>query len=210
MNSRFGNRHRAIKRCRPAETPTATPAAIPAEASIRLLRAQVLPGGTVRRFFSVDLSNLKPSEGDVLTKLAAPRSGRRILKEFTLSEISAVDGPANEHARAAILKSTHRQPDPAPVVFNSLDEAIIHLQKLHGRVGGLRRAREIFPEAVEKFRGGDDSSPVMATSSDPIRSFDALVEKLRADDPHLSRTAALVKARAAHPDAFAAAYGEAV
>jgi hypothetical protein len=132
---------------------------------------------------------------------AAPAKKR--LTGLSIHEISAVTSPANEHARATILKSA----GPTPLSFATLDDAISFLTKSGAsRLDAYRKAGSMYPELVSKLNDQPSPRPTrtITKADDAMRSLDMAATALRAADPKLSRTEAMEKARREHPDLYAA------
>jgi hypothetical protein len=85
---------------------------------------------------------------------------RRILHKINLTEISAVDNPAQEHARMVIMKrvdpnDTRRTRQEEPTM--SFDSEVTKIMKRDSvtRSVAMTRARREHPDAWDAYRSGD-------------------------------------------------------
>lgn len=137
---------------------------------------------------------------------------RRIMREFRIDELSAVDRPAQEHAKMAILKSADSEQEytemNTAVSFKSFAEAVQYLNDLGGsRTDALRKAARRFPQ-LRKQMNDDAVSAAgelhkQAAPSPAVTRFTDLVAKI-ATDRHVSRSAAMALAKREYPQEFAA------
>lgn len=148
---------------------------------------------------------------------------KRIMKDFAISEISAVDRPAQAGAVAVFIKR-HEQESKMelrkvtrdePISFPTLEAAMDHLLKSHGmsRSSAMSTAAREHPDLLAKYqREGEDRIAKAADAGKPqpvskaVMEFDDRVEQI-AKGRGLPRHQAMKKARERYPDEFAAAYG---
>lgn len=128
---------------------------------------------------------------------------RRIVHEFEIEETSSVDMPAQEHALARIMKRGREAPQKgAPDM--SFMEKVEQIRRVDecGRLAAMQKARRLYPQAFEAYR----TLEIEKAAAPPPRedSFMATVDRLRAEQPGLSRCAAMQKARRLYPQAFEA------
>ncbi len=134
----------------------------------------------------------------------------RIMNQFRIDELSAVDDPAQEHARVAIMKRDGAVP-ATPEGFAKAVAAIMARDRCL-RSDAMVRAAHEHPEAVAALRKAAPAEAEEAEGPDEDeragarRIFAAKVRELAARD-QLGQASAMIRARAQHPDEFAAAYG---
>ena len=71
--------------------------------------------------------------------MSTPNRKRRIMREFSIEELSAVDKPAQAHARMTIMKRDSSEDEKMdfqkiidqPRAFDSFEEAVEHLKTVH-------------------------------------------------------------------------------
>jgi hypothetical protein len=149
---------------------------------------------------------------------------KRIMREFTISEISAVDRPAQTHAVKTLMKRADKQEHDDMQIqkidndevasFDTLDEAVRHLEKLHpSRSAAMSAAAERYPELVKRFNSegveiakaaADALAPRSITKAE--QDFELAVDEIVKRDK-CPRSDAMSKARTEHPDAFRAYQG---
>jgi len=166
----------------------------------------------------------------------ATQPKRRIMHEFSIHEISAVDSPAQKGARVAIMKRDDGKgepfrkvspppaaveqefasrlakviPEPKPEGFSSLESAIEALIKRgSSRTAAMSEARQRFPELFAKFQGDGrpPSKPPREAMQKAVTQFAELVAAIARQDGK-GKAAAMSQARKRHPEAFAKAYGD--
>jgi hypothetical protein len=143
---------------------------------------------------------------------------KRILRQFRLDEISAVDKPAVEGALALIMKqrSDVRQTD-APADFDSAVSLIqkrdncprhLAMSKARGEYGRLYSAYQLEGERtfIAKQAEAEAAEKAARRRSPAIREFDDAVEEFAARR-RISRHHAMRIVRESRPELFAAAYG---
>lgn len=148
---------------------------------------------------------------------------KRIMKDFAISEISAVDRPAQAGAVAVFMKRHEKESEmqlrkancDEPVSFPTLEAAMDHLLKTHGmsRSSAMSTAAREHPDLLAKYqREGEDQIAKAAEAPKPqllskaMMEFEDRVEQI-AKGRGLPRHQAMKKARERYPDEFAAAYG---
>lgn len=133
---------------------------------------------------------------------------RRIMKEFVIREVSAVDRPCQEHARAVILKRDDEQQEhnmgfekitrvgftrgaDAPLAFDSLESAVRHLRKVHGMTGldAMEQVATTRPDLVREYNTeGAEIAKAAAERSAPrpvakaVQDFNKRVSEVQARD----------------------------
>ena len=130
---------------------------------------------------------------------------KRIMREFEISEISAVDRPAQAHARMSVMKREE------PVGFDSFEAAVDHLAKFHecSRTDAMSMAARAHPALIEKYNAEGREQIVKAahaaqkarTKPEAVTAFHKCVEDVARRD-NCSRTEALRRARTEHPEEF--------
>lgn len=128
---------------------------------------------------------------------------RRILRRFRITEISAVDNPAQEGARAVIMKRADA-PTGAPTgasteVDVNRTVAEIRARDGVGHVEALRKACDERPELFEDVPLGPPAAAPVA-QGDGVADFEARVREL--EDEGLPPVEALRQARALYPAEF--------
>jgi hypothetical protein len=144
---------------------------------------------------------------------------KRIMRTFKLNEISAVDNPAQVHARAVLLKRADaRQEHDMDLTkiasFDSFDDAINAIAKRDGcaRHEAMTKARTRHPALYEAYQREGDGRVAKQADADRPRpvskaelAFQDRVDEI-AMSRRLPRHAAMSAARQRYPDEFAAAY----
>ena len=129
---------------------------------------------------------------------------RRILREFTITEVSAVDRPAQEVARMVLMK---RREDET-----SFQRRVSEIAKRRGcsRLHAMRKARAQYPDEFAEYQaeGAVSSRPVVKREASPgagkaKRDFDRAVSEL-VSSAGISRTAAMSRIRRERPDLYEA------
>ena len=141
---------------------------------------------------------------------------RRILRSFKIDEISIVDRPAQEHARALVTKSRDAgrsemrfdklERENEPMSFDTFADAMIAIMRWEGLSGiaAMKKMRERHPELFNKLQSNAPSSrpqPGGREIAKAVRDFDDLVDQV-AHDRGVSKTAAMSIARRQFPKAF--------
>lgn len=150
---------------------------------------------------------------------------RNIMRDFTISEISAVDSPAMENARMSIMKrytapddeKEHemqkiltRRDDP-PISFGSLEEAMAHLQKVHNLSlsDAMSAAAREHPDLVKAYNATGEQQVTKAlermrqpTLPPSVATFEAKVREI-AERDMCNGPEAMRRARAEYPREFA-------
>jgi predicted metal-binding protein len=154
---------------------------------------------------------------------------KRVLDEFEITEVSAVDKPAQEGARAEIMKRKE----------NEIAEGIAFIKQAHAEFEkcatqiakrdncpphiALMRARQEHPQAFQNYRKAGDLSLQLNSQQRSRRDLldhsqranqvsfqegaEALVESQRRLGKRISRTQAMSSIRKRDPEAFRSAYG---
>ena len=146
--------------------------------------------------------------------MTIPKRKRRIMRAFKINEISAVDRPAQAHARVCLLK---REGDLSKIAaFDSFDDAVAAIAKREGcaRHAAMSRAAKQFPSLLDAYpqEGDDRVAKATADAAGPRTfskaelDFEDRVDEI-AKSRGLPRHAAMSAARQRFPDEFAAAYG---
>lgn len=132
---------------------------------------------------------------------------KRIMEDFRIDEISAVDRPAQKGARARIMK---RQTEDAKMEFQKrVDE--IRKRDDCSQTEAMSKAREEFPDEYEAYQreGAASGREAIAKmhrnprASDPVREFRKIVAETAARDG-ISPARAMEKARTENPAAYEA------
>jgi hypothetical protein len=137
----------------------------------------------------------------------AQSNRKNIMREFTISELSAVDRPAQEHARMTIMKcADHQQEHQMQIVsFPTLEAAMDHLKR-QGMSGAdaMSKAARDNPALLARYQsGGVEKSETIMTVPPPVRAFERVIQSIKERDGCDSATA-MRRARAENPDAFRA------
>jgi hypothetical protein len=144
---------------------------------------------------------------------------RRILREFRIAEISAVDRPAQEGALMAIMKRADDEQEDDEMElrkiasFDSFEAAVAAIAKREGcqRHVAFSKAANAFPALLDAYRR-EGSERVAKAADDLARRrakpaaathFDRIVDGIM-DRDKVSRSAAMSKARQENPDAYRA------
>jgi hypothetical protein len=149
---------------------------------------------------------------------------RRIMREFRIHELSAVDRPAQEGAVAVIVKrypqehvmQFHKIGGDRVASFGTLDEAVAHLAKAHGmpKLDAMEKAAAQYPDLVRRFNeDGERIGKAAAAAAAPrpasraLLAFQDRVDQIAKRDG-CPRYVAMERARERYADEFSAAYGE--
>ena len=127
---------------------------------------------------------------------------RKRLTALKLDEISAVTRPANEHAKATLMKAADA-PTPQPLSFDTLDAAVDHLVSLgDSKFTAYGKAARLRPDLVQKLNAEAPPTITKAKSAQDIAADMLSLEQqaILSRSPGMSRTAALSAARKARPD----------
>ncbi len=150
--------------------------------------------------------------------MSTPNRKRRIMREFSIEELSAVDRPAQKHARMTIMKRADPEENDdmrfekiidQPSAFDSFDEAVEHLKTIHGCSGteALRKAADAHPRLLEAYQkaGAVASRPNFEKAARPqaVQRFNLIVDGI-AERDGVSRLEALRQAARTHPTEFQA------
>ena len=130
---------------------------------------------------------------------------RRIIKEFSLAEISFVTEPEQKHALTTFRKSA----TPKENDMSNFDSRVIELKK-SGMSGtaAMQQARQEMPEAVSPEANllavaDAMAAPVRVAKSAAVIKFEQRVAEVRGAQK-CSNTQALIEARKQYPEEFAA------
>ncbi len=154
---------------------------------------------------------------------------KRVLTEFEITEVSAVDKPAQEGARAAIMK---RKSAEVAEGIAFIKQAHVEFEKCATQIAkrdgckahvALSRARAEHPQAFENYRKAGSLAMQLNREERSRRQLaedgrrsrgasfqddaEALVESQRRQGKRISRTQAMSKLRKRDPKAFQSAYG---
>lgn len=149
---------------------------------------------------------------------------RRIMRTFKLQEISAVDNPAQVHAKMVLMKRADGEESTMqkitsgePQAFDTFDGAVAAIAKAEGvpHHEAMGKARQAYPELLADYqREGDErigkaaeAAPRASIISKAELAFDEKVEAL-AKSRGIPHHAAMSSARQRYPEEFAAAYGD--
>jgi len=131
---------------------------------------------------------------------------RRRMREFEIDEISAVDRPAQAHARMSVMKR-----DDSPVGFDTFGEAVAAIAKAGGvsRIEAMSRIARTHPDLVKKHQAEYDDriEKAAASSAQPrlmvkaIQTWNDRVGEVARRDG-VGRTEAMSRARAEFPAVF--------
>ena len=148
--------------------------------------------------------------------MSTPNRKRRIMREFSIDELSAVDKPAQAHARMAIMKRADPEENDdmqfekiidRPLAFDTFEAAVGHLKTIHRYSGtqALRKARETHPRLFEAYQkaGAFSSRPSFEKAARPqdVQRFDLIVDGI-AERDEVSRVEAIRRAAREEPEAF--------
>ncbi|WP_156953316.1 hypothetical protein [Afifella pfennigii] len=143
---------------------------------------------------------------------------RKIMRDFQIEEISAVDVPAQAHAKMVIMKRAddHEEPDmnlTKIASFDTFDDAVAAIAKAEScpRHKAMSKAAARHPDLYDSFqREGEeqiakrvDEARKAGAMPQAARNWDILVGAI-ADRDKCSRTEAMRRARREDPEAFAA------
>jgi len=129
---------------------------------------------------------------------------RRILREFTITEISAVDRPAQQMARMVLMKRGEDE--------SSFQTRVSEVAKRHGcsRMAAMRKARVEYPDEFEEYQAEGAVSSRLVVKREALpgaakakREFDRAVSEL-VSSAGISRTAAMSRVRRERPDLYEA------
>jgi len=135
---------------------------------------------------------------------------RRILREFTITEISAVDRPAQEAAKMVLMK--RGEPDGLDKDESSFQTRVSEVAKRHGcsRMAAMRKARVEYPDEFEEYQAEGAVSSRLVVKREALpgaakakREFDRAVSEL-VSSAGISRTAARSRVRRERPDLYEA------
>jgi hypothetical protein len=148
---------------------------------------------------------------------------RRIMRRFRLDEISAVDRPAQEHARMTLIKRNEGQEQDdmrlekitrdEPLSFATFEAAVVHLRELHecSRASAMSAAADRYPDLLRKYndegaerveKAAQEATRISATS-EAEQNWNMLVSNIM-DRDKVSRVVAMPRARRENPGAYAA------
>ena len=148
--------------------------------------------------------------------MSTPKRKRRIMQEFSIDELSAVDKPAQAHARMTIMKRADPEENDdmrfekiidQPSAFDSFDEAVEHLKTIHGCSGteALRKAADAHPRLLEAYQkaGAVSSRPDFTKAARPqaVQEWDIAVAGVMERDG-VTRTAAMSRVRSERPHLY--------
>ena len=149
---------------------------------------------------------------------------RRVMKDFRITELSAVDSPAQKHARAVFMKRADEPQEQdmdfekityareRPLSFATLGDCVSFLmgQQGYSRLDAMEKVARDAPDLVEKFnREGEAIAKSIAEANAPrpvakaVADFDKRVAEIQARD-RCSKLAALEKAAREYPAEFSA------
>ena len=143
---------------------------------------------------------------------------RRIMREFTIKELSAVDRPAQKPATVAIMKreddGQENEMDMTKIAaFDSFDEAVAAIAEREGcpQYIAMSKAAATHPDLLTKYQTEGDAS--IAKAADDlakrrgrpvaVQRFEMIVDGIATRDG-VARHVAMQRARRENPDAFAA------
>ena len=148
-------------------------------------------------------------------------AGRRVLREFSIDELSMVDRPAQGHARMTLMKAATKEQDmnqqkttdDEPQAFANFEDAVAHLGKLHGFKGteAMSMAAQRFPDLLKQYneegrqqleKAAQDAAKARAKSKE-VTDFEMIVDAV-AERDGVSRTVAMERARKEKPERFRA------
>lgn len=182
---------------------------------------RVSAGGRRYRVARIEKAGRELGEADLGKRHKFTTRRKNIMRAFTIDELSAVDNPAQAHARVAIMKRhggneqendmrLERIGGDEVANFGTLDEAVEHLRESGmSRSDAMSKAARAHPDLLKQYRDEGEAqvkkqlermrSP---TASPAVGAFDALVRRIRERDM-CSGTEALRRARSEDPAAFA-------
>ena len=141
---------------------------------------------------------------------------RRVMRSFRISELSAVDSPAQKGATAVLMKRNEQEHDmqkvvrDEPLAFDTLEAAMAHLAEAHGMdpCTAMERAGQMHPGLVKSYNAeGEEVAKALAEANAPrpiskaVADFEKCVRTIMTRDK-TTRLGALVKARTEFPDEF--------
>ncbi len=148
--------------------------------------------------------------------MSIPKRKRRIMREFTITELSAVDKPAQAHARVAIMKRADPEENDdmrfekiieRPRAFDSFEEACEAIRKAERCAGtdAMRKAREGHPGLFEAYQkaGAVSYRPNFEKAARPldVQEWDLAVAGVMERDG-ITRTAAMSRVRSERPHLY--------
>ena len=142
------------------------------------------------------------------------------MKEFRITELSAVDSPAQKGALAVIMKRDEgvnyekiQRDSHALRGFDTLEDAMEYLRTDHGltKLGALERVAREHPQLVRKYnldgertaKAAAEEIAKLSATPQAVVDFEKCVAEIMAND-NLPMLAALEKARVDYPGAFRA------
>jgi hypothetical protein len=138
------------------------------------------------------------------------------MRAFSIEELSAVDKPAQAHARMAIMKRADEGDNDdmrfekiidRPLAFDSFEAAVEHLKMIHRCSGteAMRKAAEAHPRLLEAYRktGAVSYRPdfTKAAPAKAVQEWDIAVAGVMERDG-VSRTAAMSRVRSERPHLY--------
>ena len=150
--------------------------------------------------------------------MSTPKRKRRIMQEFSIDELSAVDKPAQEYARMTIMKRADPEENDdmrfekiidRPRAFDSFEDAVEHLKTIDGCSGteALRKAADAHPKLLEAYQaaGAVSSRPNFEKAARPldVQRFNLIVDGI-AERDGVGRARAMQIAARTHPTEFQA------
>ena len=147
--------------------------------------------------------------------MTTPKRKRRIMREFSIEELSAVDKPAQVHARMAIMKRDSSEDEKMdfqkiidqPLAFDRFEDAVEHLKKVNRCSGteAMRKAADAHPGLLETYQaaGAVSSRPDFTKVARPqaVQEWDLAVAGVMERDG-VSRTAAMSRVRSERPHLY--------
>ena len=147
--------------------------------------------------------------------MSTPNRKRRIMREFSITELSAVDKPAQEYATMAIMKRDSSEDEKMdfqkitdkPLAFDSFENAVEHLKKVNRCSGteAMRKAADAHPRLFEAYQeaGMVSSRPKLEKAAKPqaVQEFNLIVDGIAKRDK-VSRVEAMRRATREEPGAF--------
>lgn len=147
-----------------------------------------------------------------------PAKRRRIMRQFTINELSAVDVPAQEGARRTLMKRyDYEEKDEMDDMekisrFDTLEEAVdaIQLAQKLARHEAMSEAARRYPKLLNKHNSVDATVVKDRNLGVPTHErklgFEDGVRKIMTRD-NVTHTKAMSAARVEYPLEFAAAFG---
>ena len=144
---------------------------------------------------------------------------KRIMREFEIGEISAVDRPSQGHARMTIMKHESKEKSMQKITrdellaFPTFEAAVAQLRKIHKLTGtqAMSRAARDHPallkryneEAIERHESALAAVEKAGAKPRAVTDFEMIVDSMVQRDG-VSRFVAMQRARRENPDLFAA------